>query len=150
MDGGIAAAICVRHLRDLQSAYKNHDLTFKIEPVPRPKTTTQCLSGLLRKQYKEFDLSIDLINQYDDLIDCAELMHNRNSLLHRQQDIFSLAQKLYLLFTSTHELIDKSIVYCSLVDKMSQNPNIEELIDSDDLYASLIAYENNKKFKSFI
>lgn len=147
MDGGIAAAICLRHLLDLQRAYKIHDLTFKIEPVLRPKNNTQCLSGLLRKQYKEFDLSIDLIKQYDDLIDCAELIHNQNSLFHLQQDVFSLAQKLYLLFTCTHDLIDKSILYRSLVYKMSQNSNIEELIDSDDLYAQLIAYENNKKFK---
>lgn len=141
MDGGIAAAICLRHLSDLQRLYGKKKIKFQIETMLRPKKHTECVSGILRKNHQELDISRQIIKAYDDLIDCAEIMHNQNSTLHKQYDQFSLAQKLYFLFNSKHPLIDKQALYQTLVYKILDNPNIEEILDSDVLYAGLIQYE---------
>lgn len=98
--------------------------------------------GLLRKHFKTLGIARSLIEEYENLIDQAEIidaaMFANPESAH---DFSSDSVKLQTLFSSTHPSIDRCALYRNMVNQLIRSPNVTDLLISDPIYQALIAYE---------
>lgn len=162
VDGAIATAICLRHLvekyaefypslnlekKSVNPIFKKDDKTvleFNIESVIRTTKKEFCFSGLLRSQYKKFELSENLVRLYDDYIDVAEIDRSQPYEMNYFFNSPSLiTTKLQSLIHTKHPLVNKKSLYKTIVNNIYLNSSIEDFFDSELFFANIIENEKN-------
>lgn len=104
--------------------------------------------GLLRTHREELGIPHRLLKEYEEFIDLAEIIDG--ALFANGQaahDFSTPAVKLQTLFCPSHPLVDKQALYKKLVQQIWKNPSVEDLFDTDPIYAALIAHEQNEFYK---
>lgn len=100
--------------------------------------------GLLRTHHQALGIPRALIEEYEELIDQAEIIDG--ALFANAQsahDFSSDAVKLQTLFSSNHPSIDKTAIYRNIVQQLIKSPSVDDLMSSDPIYSALIDYERN-------
>lgn len=100
--------------------------------------------GLLRTHHEALGIPRTLIEEYEELIDQAEIIDG--ALFANAQsahDFSSDAVKLQTLFSCTHPAVDKMALYQQLVQQLTLSPSIDELMLSDPIYSAIIAHEES-------
>ncbi|MEY3903157.1 MAG: hypothetical protein RL189_2463 [Pseudomonadota bacterium] len=98
--------------------------------------------GLLRTHHETLGIPRSLIEDYEELIDQAEIIDG--ALFANAQsahDFSSDAVKLQTLFSTNHKAIDKTALYRQLVNQLVLSPSIDELMRSDPLLSAIVEYE---------
>jgi hypothetical protein len=119
------------------------------------KWDTRAIStpGLLRTHHEELGIAKRLIREYEEYIDIAEIIDGALYATCEAAHDFSLPPvKLQTLFNPSHPCIDRTALYKKISRYIWQNPSIEDLFDSDPIYASLIRYEeqeHNKQLRAY-
>lgn len=104
--------------------------------------TATSTPGLMRKHRKQLKIPTSLIEEYEELIDLAEIIDA--ALFADAQaahDFSSDSVKLQTLFSSTHPFVDRTQLYRALVAQLTQSPSVSKLMGSDPIYQALIDYE---------
>lgn len=100
--------------------------------------------GLLRKHHETLGIARSLIEEYENLIDQAEIidaaMFANPESAH---DFSSESVKLQSLFSSTHPSIDRNALYRNMVSQLIRSPDIPELLTSDPIYQAILDYEQD-------
>ncbi len=116
-------------------------------PQPLIKWDTASIStpGLLRTHHKELGIPLDIIQEWEEYIDIAEIVDGALYATPDAAHDFSIpAVRLQTLFSTTHPVISKDLLFKSLVQNIMANPNPENLLDCDPLYAGILEYEQEK------
>lgn len=99
--------------------------------------------GLLRSHRRELGLPDALVAEYEAYIDHAEIIDGAlYATAEAAHDYGSPVIKLQTLFSPSHPAIDRSALYRQLVHFIAKNPRLEDLFDSDPIYAAVIDYEH--------
>lgn len=110
--------------------------------VTKWDTTATSTPGLLRKHFAEIGLERQLIEEFELLIDLAEIIDGAlYATVEASHDFSSPAIKLQTLFNPSHEIIDKSAIYRAVVKFLKKNPNVGDLFDADPLFLAIIQHE---------
>ncbi|MBM3382441.1 MAG: hypothetical protein FJY29_08380 [Betaproteobacteria bacterium] len=110
--------------------------------------TATSTPGLMRKHHKTLGIPQELIEEYEELIDQAEIIDA--ALFADAQsahDFSTKAVKLQTLFSCSHPSVDRTALYRNLVQQLISSPRIEDLMNSDPLYQALIHYEQDLVLK---
>jgi hypothetical protein len=100
--------------------------------------------GLLRTHHESLGIPRSLIQEYEVLIDLAEIIDG--ALFANAQsahDFSSDAVKLQTLFSSNHPLIDQMSIYRAIVEQLMKAPSVDDLLLSDPIYSALIEHEQS-------
>lgn len=106
--------------------------------------TATSTPGLMRKHHKTLGIPRELIEDYEELIDQAEIIDAAMfANAQSAHDFSSNSVKLQTLFSSSHPSIDRVALYRNLVKQLIISPRIEDLMNSDPIYSALIEHEQN-------
>jgi hypothetical protein len=113
-------------------------------------TTSISTPGLLRTHQKELGIPLDIIQEWEEYIDIAEIVDGALYATPDSAHDFSIpAVRLQALFSTTHPFINKELLFKSLVRDIMASPASEKLLDQDPLYAGILEYEREKHIQSF-
>lgn len=135
--------------------FLNENNTNAILPYVITKWDTNAIStpGLLRTHSEALGLPQQLIREYEEFIDLAEIIDGAlYASCEDAHDFSSPAVKLQTLFSCNHPAIDRPHLYKRLAKQIIKSPSVEDLFDSDFIYAALIQYEeqeHNKQLKAY-
>lgn len=104
--------------------------------------TATSTPGLMRKHHEALNIPPALIEEFEELIDLAEVIDA--ALFADAQaahDFSSDSVKLQTLFSATHPSVDKTNLYRSLVTQLTHSPSMSELMLSDPIYQAIIEHE---------
>lgn len=98
--------------------------------------------GLMRKHQKQLGIPSNLIEEYEELIDLAEIIDAALFAdAEAAHDFSSDSVKLQTLFSATHPAVDRTRLYRALVTQFTHSPSVSELMMSDPIYQAVIEYE---------
>ncbi len=104
--------------------------------------TATSTPGLLRTHHERLGLPRNLIEDYEELIDQAEIIDGALFANAKSaHDFSSNAVKLQTLFSGNHPSVDKTELYRRIVEQLVKSPSVDELMLSDPIYSALIDYE---------
>jgi len=104
--------------------------------------------GLLRTHHEKLGIPRALIEEYEELIDQAEIIDAAMfANAQSAHDFSSRAVKLQTLFSTSHPAVDRVELYRRLVQQLILSPDTDELMASDPLYSALIEFEENLVMK---
>jgi hypothetical protein len=100
--------------------------------------------GLMRKHQKQLRLPSSLIEEYEELIDLAEIIDAALFAdAEAAHDFSSDSVKLQTLFSATHPAIDRTRLYRALVTQLTRSPSVSDLMGSDPIYQAVVEYEKS-------
>jgi hypothetical protein len=98
--------------------------------------------GLLRSHHEKLQIPRSLIEEYEELIDQAEIIDGALFANAKSaHDFSSDAVKLQTLFSGNHPSVDKTELYRRLVQQLVKSPRVDDLMLADPLYPALIEFE---------
>lgn len=110
--------------------------------------------GLMRTHYKDLGLPLTLLEEYEDLIDLAEIIDGALfANADAAHDFSSDAIRLQTLFTSSHPAVNRDELYKKLVHHIIQNASVEDLLDVDPIFKGLIDFErklHSQQMRSYL
>ena len=114
--------------------------------LPNVLTKWDCTAistpGLLRTHHEELGISRELIGEYEDYIDLAEIIDGAlYASAESAHDYSSDAIKLQTLFSSSHPCINRDSLFRKLVAQIESDSRVENLFDSDPIFWGVIQYE---------
>jgi hypothetical protein len=138
------------HLTDSHFSFLNEQNCHHFLKNILAKWDTSAFStpGLLRVHHQELGFPKELIDDYQEFIDLAEIIDGAlyaNCLA--AYDFSAPAVKLQTLFQATHPLVDPVALYQKAVYFISKNPCVEDFFDSDAIYSGILNYEEQAFFK---
>ena len=126
-----------------------------ILPFAKTKWDINAVStpGLLRTHHEELEIPGRLIREYEEFIDLAEIIDGAlYASCEDAHNFSSTAVQLQTLFNPSHPAVDRSAIYKRLAKQIMKSPSVENLLDSDFIYPSLILHEeqeHNKQLKAY-
>lgn len=104
--------------------------------------------GLMRKHHVKLGIPRTLIEEYETLIDQAEIIDAAMFAdAQAAHDFSTQAVKLQTLFSSSHPSVDRDALYRNLVTQLVKSPHLDDLMNSDPIYSALIDYEQRLVLK---
>lgn len=104
--------------------------------------TATSTPGLMRKHQKQLQIPSSLIEEYEELIDLAEIIDAALFAdAEAAHDFSTDSVKLQTLFSSTHPCIDRTRLYRALVSQLTCSPSMSDLMNSDPIYQAIVDYE---------
>ena len=104
--------------------------------------TATSTPGLMRKHQKQLQIPENLIEEYEELIDLAEIIDAALFAdAEAAHDFSSDSVKLQTLFSATHPTVDRSRLYRALVEQLTRSPSVSALMGSDPIYQAIVDYE---------
>jgi hypothetical protein len=105
--------------------------------------------GLMRTHSERIGIPSFLIDHFQELIDFAEVIDG--ALYTTSESAFDFSSptvQLRSLFSSQHPGVNSTVIYKKMVETLSKNPNLHDLLESDPIYSALISYEHREHLKS--
>lgn len=147
------------HCEKLSCYWIDHHPTGSGMPFLTPENCNQYLShvvslwdinaistpGLLRSHHTQLGIPAALIEEYEELIDLAEIIDGALfANAESAHDFSSDAVKLQTLFSCNHPVVDNGLLYCKLVEQLMQSPSVDQLMLSDPVFHALIDHERTQ------
>lgn len=133
-------------------AFLNENNTSEFIPNVVTKWDTKAIStpGLLRTHHHELGFPIKFLKEYEEFIDLAEIIDGALYVTcDSAHDYNSQAVKLQTLFSPSHPVLDKISLYKKLVKQIVKSSSVEDLFDSDPIYAAIIKYEEQLFYQQY-
>jgi hypothetical protein len=106
--------------------------------------------GLLRTHQQELGIPLDIIQEWEEYIDIAEIVDGALYATPDAAHDFSIpAVRLQTLFSTTHPFINKELLFKNLVKDIMASASPEKLLDKDPLYTGILEYEREKHVQRF-
>lgn len=98
--------------------------------------------GLLRTHHKELGIPLDIIQNWEEYIDLAEIVDGAlYSNPAAAYDFSSAAVRLQTLFLTEHPVVDREALFKKLVRDIMADPSPERLFERDTVYPAILQYE---------
>lgn len=116
----------------------------QVMPEVRGKWDVSAVStpGLFRTHHAELGLPSELIAEFEEFIDLAEVIDGALfATAEDAHDFEAPAVKLQSLFTPNHPALDRNALYVQLVRQIAEHPRVEDFLGSDPLFPAIVASE---------
>jgi oligoribonuclease NrnB/cAMP/cGMP phosphodiesterase (DHH superfamily) len=126
--------------KNIQTFIKNFVCLWDTKAVSTP--------GLIRTHRNELNFPDELIKTYEEFIDIADIVDGAlYPNCESAHDFDSFEVQVQSLFTSSYPAINYDAFYTRLVNKIIKHPKVEDFLDSDPLFKSLIEFERMRHIK---